>query len=464
LAQGQGLKSVSHSQISCCSLDLLPSMEATPEQWSTPMTIGFNLPPVFGSMPMPMPTPDLQPVFGVTPPGTMDGMPPFPFGNPATCVSGARSPATEQADAALAWAWVMQMAGASGVNNLASNFQMAQLSAHQKIMAAARAPVHLDLSAAVHPPAAMLSPFPSAAKHPPPPTTRPPPPPVQTKTGLELLSVRKPWHQIRDDIDDERDHSPAPKPVGHSASTNGCTARGQAELEQECDGGDADIKKKKTRRRGGRAGKSTASRNVPANCAKGKGIGDDKESKAAEFPLNEVTTVMLRNIPNRYTPEEMLCELLVGGFEGTFDYFYLPIDFQTKRNRGYGFVNFRRPEDAAQFTEEFYSKQLTRYPSRKILEVSPALTQGLEKNVLAYYKKDSQRIQNPWFRPMIFDINGEQADVSDILAELSSDGKAKASPQKSTVDHYDISDSELAPLEFNRDADSDAEEMGEDTC
>jgi hypothetical protein len=123
----------------------------------------------------------------------------------------------------------------------------------------------------------------------------------------------------------------------------------------------------------------------------------------------EATTVMLRNVPNRYTAEEVLAEMLAVGFEGTFDFFYLPIDFTTKRNRGYSFINFRETTDAWRFVQAFHGELLTRYASQKILEVSPALTQGFEANVTQYVRKDAQRIQNPWFRPMIFTDGDDKA-------------------------------------------------------
>eukprot|EP00415_Alexandrium_ostenfeldii_P002726 UN2726 len=107
---------------------------------------------------------------------------------------------------------------------------------------------------------------------------------------------------------------------------------------------------------------------------------------------------MLRNIPNRYTVEELIAEMLAAGFEGGFDFFYLPIDFTTKRNRGYSFINFRTPAGAKRCVGAFHRQRLTRYAAQKILEVSPAITQGLDANVKQFVKKDSQRIQNPWFR------------------------------------------------------------------
>jgi hypothetical protein len=55
------------------------------------------------------------------------------------------------------------------------------------------------------------------------------------------------------------------------------------------------------------------------------------------------TTVMIKNIPNKYT-EEMLIERIVQGLgkgQGhDYDFFYLPIDAKNHCNVGYAFINF----------------------------------------------------------------------------------------------------------------------------
>jgi len=65
------------------------------------------------------------------------------------------------------------------------------------------------------------------------------------------------------------------------------------------------------------------------------------EGKDAEPEQPSIyTTVMLRNIPNKYT-REMLVNQLCVDYKGLFDFMYLPIDFKNKCNVGYGFINFR---------------------------------------------------------------------------------------------------------------------------
>jgi len=123
------------------------------------------------------------------------------------------------------------------------------------------------------------------------------------------------------------------------------------------------------------------------------------------------TSVMVRNIPNRYTTEEILEELVHSGFAGGFDFFYLPIDFETKKNKGYFFLNLCTPDLAQVFKEAFSWHNFSRYKSNKVPEVSAATTQGFESNVWKYLQQSSSRINNPWFKPMIFLPSEELPEV-----------------------------------------------------
>jgi hypothetical protein len=132
--------------------------------------------------------------------------------------------------------------------------------------------------------------------------------------------------------------------------------------------------------------------------------------KDASWPEN-VTSWMLRNLSNRYTYEELLEEFLREGFEGAFDFLYVPVDFTTKKNKGYGFVNLRTHELAVRFYEVFQGRRLTKYATKKVLEMMPADTQGFEACAVAYLKQQAGRVQNPWFRPIIF-VQSEQGSTS----------------------------------------------------
>jgi hypothetical protein len=55
--------------------------------------------------------------------------------------------------------------------------------------------------------------------------------------------------------------------------------------------------------------------------------------------LDQRTTCMIRNIPNKYT-QTMLMEWLDGKFAKTYDFLYLRMDFRNHCNVGYAFINF----------------------------------------------------------------------------------------------------------------------------
>ena len=51
------------------------------------------------------------------------------------------------------------------------------------------------------------------------------------------------------------------------------------------------------------------------------------------------TTLMIRNIPNKYTQKILMQTIDGQGFYGKYDFFYLPIDFKNRCNVGYAFIN-----------------------------------------------------------------------------------------------------------------------------
>lgn len=125
------------------------------------------------------------------------------------------------------------------------------------------------------------------------------------------------------------------------------------------------------------------------------------------------TTVMLRNIPNKYT-REMLVDQLNREFRGRFDFMYLPIDFKNKCNVGYGFINFRTAEACEDFVRQFHGidvrKCLPGLKSNKVVEVTPARVQGLSENVRRLRNSPvmNQLVDHPEWMPMIFSDHGQE--------------------------------------------------------
>ncbi|KAJ0392939.1 hypothetical protein P43SY_003254 [Pythium insidiosum] len=76
------------------------------------------------------------------------------------------------------------------------------------------------------------------------------------------------------------------------------------------------------------------------------------------------TTLMIRNIPNKYTQQMLLSEINAR-HHGKYDFFYLPIDFKNKCNMGYAFINFIDAESIVPFYEEFDSQKWTNFNSEK---------------------------------------------------------------------------------------------------
>lgn len=140
--------------------------------------------------------------------------------------------------------------------------------------------------------------------------------------------------------------------------------------------------------------------------AKAKAEGDAKPKAHAPppQPSGEPTTVMLRNIPNRYTSGSLLALLDERGFQACYDFVYLPMDFQNGVNLGYAFVNLLSHADANRFKETFQGFQDWRFDSAKVSEVSWAHPhQGLEEHVERYRNSPVMHPSMPdEYKPMIF--------------------------------------------------------------
>mmetsp|Transcript_7222 Transcript_7222/g.20352 ORF Transcript_7222/g.20352 Transcript_7222/m.20352 type:complete len:412 (-) Transcript_7222:135-1370(-) len=114
------------------------------------------------------------------------------------------------------------------------------------------------------------------------------------------------------------------------------------------------------------------------------------------------TTVLLRNLPEDFTRAALLELLEDEGFEGTFDFVYLPMDFGAKVCLGYAFVNFVSGSDAQRCWEIFsgYSD----WESDKVCEVTwGEPCQGLQAHIDRYRNSPvmHKSIPEEW-KPLIF--------------------------------------------------------------
>ena len=98
------------------------------------------------------------------------------------------------------------------------------------------------------------------------------------------------------------------------------------------------------------------------------------------------TTIMIKNIPNKFTREKLL-EFIDKNFEGTYDLFILPKDGNKNRNFGYSFINFISSYSIPYFYHEFNGRKWTETNSQKICEISYSKFQGRNELISHYPNK-----------------------------------------------------------------------------
>ncbi|XP_042757802.1 protein terminal ear1 homolog [Lactuca sativa] len=116
------------------------------------------------------------------------------------------------------------------------------------------------------------------------------------------------------------------------------------------------------------------------------------------LPLDtETSSVMIKNIPNKYTRKLLIqtlddhCKLVNQKINkdsideknsiSAYDFLYLPIDFNNRVNAGFAFVNFTTPEAASRFRDTFHGKHWDFFDSPKIAEITRARIQGKRRLV-----------------------------------------------------------------------------------
>lgn len=103
-----------------------------------------------------------------------------------------------------------------------------------------------------------------------------------------------------------------------------------------------------------------------------------KNRKNAESISSEnVTTLMIRGLPCSFRQESLLDWIDSSGFQGMYDFFYLPRCGDSASNLGYAFINFVNPSQARSFMSTLNGVQLNPRNSAKVCSVSAADIQGL---------------------------------------------------------------------------------------
>jgi len=116
------------------------------------------------------------------------------------------------------------------------------------------------------------------------------------------------------------------------------------------------------------------------------------------------TTVMLRNLPNNYTRSMLLQTIDACGYAGTYDFFYMPIDFYSEAALGYAFLNMLTPEYAKALMATFDGFSDWVIPTRKRCMVNWSHPhQGLNSNIERYRNSPVMHKDVPDdFKPLVF--------------------------------------------------------------
>ncbi|KAL7541503.1 hypothetical protein ACHAXR_010998 [Thalassiosira sp. AJA248-18] len=124
---------------------------------------------------------------------------------------------------------------------------------------------------------------------------------------------------------------------------------------------------------------------------------------------------MVRNIPNKYTQQMLLSEFAGANHGPTkMDFFYLPIDFKNKCNRGYAFVNFCDYNDIVPFLEEYNGSRWKKFNSDKVCDVTYARIQG-KSAMLKRFENSALMEKDDEYRPKVFVSYGERKGEIEVI-------------------------------------------------
>jgi hypothetical protein len=101
----------------------------------------------------------------------------------------------------------------------------------------------------------------------------------------------------------------------------------------------------------------------------------------------------------------MLLEEVNVNHEGTYDFFYLPIDFKNRCNVGYCFINFLDAKFIPPFVMEFNGQRWKSFNSEKICAVSFARIQG-KSAMISRFQNSSLLEKDDEYQPLLFYSSG----------------------------------------------------------
>ena len=127
-----------------------------------------------------------------------------------------------------------------------------------------------------------------------------------------------------------------------------------------------------------------------------------------ENELDTRSSLMVRNIPNKYTQQMLLNEFTENGHgPGVIDFFYLPIDFKNRCNRGYAFINFVKYRDIVKFHRQYYGQHWRTFNSDKICDITYARIQT-KASMLKRFENSALMEKDEEYKPLVFVSDGPE--------------------------------------------------------
>jgi hypothetical protein len=151
----------------------------------------------------------------------------------------------------------------------------------------------------------------------------------------------------------------------------------------------------------------------PSSASAASGGGGDNQHlvldlDAVENGRDSRTSLMVRNIPNKYTQQMLLNEFNENGHgPGVIDFFYLPIDFKNRCNRGYAFINFVDNRDILPFHRRYFGKHWRTFNSDKICDITYARIQG-KAAMLKRFENSALMEKDDEYKPLVFVSSGPE--------------------------------------------------------
>jgi len=131
---------------------------------------------------------------------------------------------------------------------------------------------------------------------------------------------------------------------------------------------------------------------------------------------SDVTTLMIRNVPRRYSEEALALELQAFMGPRSYNFLYLPWDTRRSSNVGFAFINFCSAPVAAKAFEMMNGARWRLLETNKVITVMAAHLQGLAMN-LAHYSGTCVAEEGRLHAPIVL-INGSRISFRDAVQQF----------------------------------------------